>query len=290
MAGDFNEAVKSLSLLNFSDYLHKVFGDETAQNVFRTFQQMGLPVPVHPKEFLVGHEGTTILLNPYGLVVRIEHKNFTSSPQHPEYWRFDRINDNPWILQPLGSIDVGAAVIEICPGTPIEQDQEIVERLAERLAMHEIDFWDAELGNVGRIPIGDSEDWISVVIDRLGVRWREVSNAPRWIDELDMMREEIETEDATAAIEKFYAPLRQSFKECFPDAQKMQQFWNLCLGHEQEGKLVAGWNAASPNVAMGEKTIAAVEISKNYAVRLQATVQSVSSAAPAVLQSRPQSV
>ncbi|MCK5518718.1 MAG: hypothetical protein KAI61_04820, partial [Alphaproteobacteria bacterium] len=100
----FNQTAEALPKTDFVDYLLEKFGDKaTASAVLDAFEKMGIPAPESRDEFMDGAAGVLVFLNRYGLVIRIEH----------EY--LGRINDSPWVLKPIASIDADEAIFEICP-------------------------------------------------------------------------------------------------------------------------------------------------------------------------------
>ena len=256
----FNEAAESIPHADFVNYLKDKFDDNTAREVLEIFKKIGLPAPADGKEFLRGSEGALIFLNPYGLVMRIEYRNTETA--HTAY-PFDRINDSPWIIQPLASIDAGKATIEIIPGVRFEEKETNSDYLVCKLREQSVNFWDAGRPNTGRVPMKTPKfpDGIPVVIDRLAVRKLSESVAP-----LKRALETAEAKEAAEAEEKLYAPLRQSLSEAWTDPQKMQQFWRLCQSYVRDGKLVAGWNEQRVH---NIKTDRAANTAKEYESKLR---------------------
>jgi hypothetical protein len=196
---------------------------------------MGLPVPESSDEFMEGTEGGLVFLNKYGLVMRIEAiipGNCFCTPE--------RVNDSGWVLQPLASLEAGLAMVELCPGTHLERHYSNSERLRDQLRRERIDFWDDGTRNCGVLPVKTLRfpEGVTVVIDRLAVKRLSQSTAPI----AQAFKEE--AQEAAAAQEKLYAPLREALKAALPDARKMKQFWELCESYVRDGKLVSGWNEA----------------------------------------------
>ena len=121
LQSDFNGAAYALPKTDFVHYLQCKFGDNaTACAVLDTFEKMGIPAPESLDGFRNGAEGFLVFLNPYGVVIRIEQKSdFKESYVTP-----DRIDDSPWVLKPLASIDAGNAIIEVCPGCSLDVNEE----------------------------------------------------------------------------------------------------------------------------------------------------------------------
>ena len=161
----FNQDVDFLPDTDFINYLQYKFEDKaTISTVLDVFEKMGQPAPESWDEYMNGSEGVLVFLNRFGIVLRIEKVNdFSTSRVMPE-----RINDSPWILRPLASINAGNTVIEICPGCFPEQDEGQAAFLVDRLREQNIDFCDSKLPNIGRIPFKTPRfpEGASVVIDR----------------------------------------------------------------------------------------------------------------------------
>jgi hypothetical protein len=271
---DFNSEVAGQGMKTpFYAYLAEIFDTETALKVAGVFQKLGLPVPQDEKEFLMGTEGGLVFLNRYGMVIRIENANSARSP-----FKADRINDSPWILQPLASLDAGKAVIELCPGCHSSDDDADVSYLYEALLKQGTAFWDSGLPNVGRLPFKTPQfpEGVPVVIDRLSVR--KLSDSVKPVQQALMNVNDDEVREATEAQERLYAPLRLAFDEGWTDSAKMPQFWAFCQQCVQEGKLVAGWNEGAGFRGRTFKTDAAIETAKHYENRLQSDLPATTSA------------
>lgn len=241
----FNQ--KSMSC--FIGYLERMFGRETAGVVDRVLRKLGLPVPEHYGEYLAATEGALLFLNDHGIVIRIEN----GIPDGAE-----RINSNPRILQPLGSIKAGSAIIEICPGChPCEIRQQAYD-LQDHLMQDGVRFWDIKLINVGILPLKTPAfpEGVPVVIDRLAVDWLTESVAP--VAEALERRVDHQKE--------IYGDLQTQFSAAWPDGnedpdtEKMQAFWEACRAAHDRGLLVAGWNEghAIPGKVMSVRNAARV--------------------------------
>ena len=235
------KAAAHLPNTDFAVYLSSTFDRKTAIKVLDAFKKMSLPAPQTSSESVQATEGSLVFLNRHGVVIRIEQKNTRNSPSGLSS---DRINDSAWILKPLASIDLGRAVIEICPGCNRETNSANVAYLCTQLRIQNIDYWDAGTRNNGLLPIKTPSfpKGIPVVIDRLAVK--------RLADSIKPIRQALNevASEAQLAQEILYAPLRRAFDQAWPDAQKMEQFWKLCTLYVAEGKLIAGWKA-SPDPA-----------------------------------------
>lgn len=267
-ASEFNG--KSPAIARYTDffkYLKGKFGEEAAEQVVETFQKMMLPVPEKAKEFIRGCEGGHIFLNKYGLVIRIENK----VTRHG-YMISDRINDNPWIVKPLASIDAGNAVIEICPGCQLDRYESNVAYVHSKLRTQGVEYWDStSVRNNGLRPFKTAifPRGIPIVIDRLAVKLLSDGVAPIMHSLWDAA-----DKDAAEADKFLYAPLVKAWQEAWqdpatlPDKEKMQAFFALCEQHLCEGKLVAGWNDTNMHEEI-EVASDVYDAAKAYDQRLQ---------------------
>lgn len=217
---------------------------------------MGLPLPQR-EALLTGTEGVLILLDHYGLVIRLERLH--------AIWNGDRIDNNPHILQPLLQRRLTKNVVmEICPGTKTTTDTAYPFDLKKALERAGIDFWDDQTGNVGILPGAD----VPVVIDRLAAKHMEgrVAKLRRTLaakkenPQADLYR------DLRAAAARAWPA-----KVSKPDAAAMQQFMALCLRKKAEGVLVAGWQERDPAVKVypASKADMATLAGRAYAVQIQ---------------------
>jgi hypothetical protein len=274
----FNEAAEALPQTAFTDSLQDyLFDCETTRNVIKAFQQMGLPAPEQHNEFMHGSEGRVVFLNDYGLVIRIEENN-------------SRINDSPWVLQPIASIKAGEAVIEICPAVHFEPDERNRDALRELLLQDGIKFWDPGAKNMGRLPIKTPHfpDGVPVVIDRPSV-YRLTEDSMELREALLRKKQDdaAKYREAAEIQKKLYAPLQQLFRECWSEPRRMERFWKECASFVQQGKLVAGWNETDDDSVNEGKTSYAAGVAHHYAARLKSGQQpSSSSTVQAVRQSR----
>jgi hypothetical protein len=229
---------------DFFRCLSAKFDRQTAVEAIGYFRKVGLPPPKDSIEFLRGETGVLAFLNEYGLVIRIEASCTKWQTEYP-----DRIDDNPWIIKPLASIDAGEAVIEICPGIHQSESKEQNEELRALLDEQNIYFWDYKFSNIGRQPIKTVRfpEGVPVVVDRLATR-RLTEGLKPISDALQVLKDEVAEEQR-----KFYEPLRHAFTEGWTNPKKMGQFWALCRNYVQEGKLVAGWNERQPKEAVLEQ-------------------------------------
>ena len=268
---EFKKAV-GLPEKGFADYLEEKFDKDTAREVLKVFEQMGLPAPRNASEFMDGEEGAVVFLNRYGVSIRIEH----SASMHQS----DRINETPFILQPLATIPMGRATIEICPGATIDQANAADRNfLIATLNKQKIKFWDDGLTNIGRLPYKTESfpDGIPVVIDRLSVFKKADEIKP--VQELSSSHRKDKTSEVVDidvggelmdVQEILYGGLRRCFEASWPDAQKMTDFWKMCRHALQEGILIDGWNAEARESLGPRKNVAATSAA-SYESRLQSS-------------------
>ncbi|MBI3440262.1 MAG: hypothetical protein HY052_00375 [Proteobacteria bacterium] len=288
IASEFNsQATGKLPKTDFGNYLAEEFGYETAVQVVDVFQKLKLPVPQNSDEFLNGNEGCVVFSNKHGVVLRIEQKWVIEMN-----WDSDKVPDSPWILKPLASIETDKAKVEICPGCHADGVGKDGAYLYSQLRLQNIDYWDVDIGNFGRLPITSPRfpAGIPVVIDRGAVKKMDKgvlppqqvkkilhTSPPHLKKKTEVMAAD---QEATEAQEKLYAPLRQAFEAAWPsgqsapsDVQKMEQFWTLCERFLQDRKLVVGWNDTK-----GWKSTVVVETAKHYEERVRLTVEPARSA------------
>lgn len=221
----------------FIRYLRTQFDAETADEVIVMIRKLLLPLPQDGKELLAGREGGLIFSNDYGVVIRIEHRE----PQL--MGDLLRVNDNPWVLRPLGSFAAGTAVIEICPGCHSAKSEAQAEQVEEYLKKTGLAYWDCGMHNTGLLPFQTVlfPDGMPIVIDRLAV------------SKLEAGLKDIKAALAAARLDN--DPQETLYKELYtsllnacpsgsntPDPQKMKDFWQLCRQKTNEGLLIAGWN------------------------------------------------
>jgi hypothetical protein len=248
-------------LLPQTDFVHYLrfnpqceFSERTVREVLKTFQQLGLPAPEKNEEFLWAAEGGLVFLDRYGMVIRLEKKNL------------GRINSDPFVLQPVASIDAGDVVVEICPACNFADNPAVVAELVERLLNNGIKFHDASIRNVGYLPIKSAvfPKGVPMVIDRPAVH--------RLSENIEPVRQLLTYRLAKKEVEKIYIPLRRGFNKCWPEAQNMKQFWNLCQSYVKKEKLVTGWNKEGANKVEYESAGEAAASAKAYEARLKAVI------------------
>lgn len=233
--------------------------EKSALAVIQVYDRLGLPLPVLG-ETGPGTEGWLVFLNDFGLLLRIETvKRFESRES------FDRINDDPDILQPILTFPAGHFVAELCPGVGPGKAED-VSILCRKLSARGIKFWDARLPNIGRIPVRTQQfpDGKPVVIDRLGVRYMSHPNLSihGWLSWLSMAHR---SRDVQAA---FYAPLRQAFQKAVSSKNPpdLDAAWALARQLKSEGRLLSSWD----KLKAGSTRKCLPECGRNYAQHLKA--------------------
>ncbi len=238
---------------DFFKDLKRKFGEESALKVLDAFEKINLPPPTIGNQFLKSNEGALVFVNKYGVVIRLE-------PQTPEKNYYVRVSDSGCILEPLGSIDAGTAVIEICPGCDVEKDETSIEQMKEQLKGEGLVFSDDQLENLGRLHTDDARfpKGLLLILDRLAVS--------KMKEDLKIVKNEI-TEEARKEQERFTAPLHKAFKEGLADSSKMNTFWELLERCVAEGEIIRGWNDNSDffdKIEYLSKTSRAEEVAKAY--------------------------
>lgn len=218
--------------------LHMRDGGKTAKAVVRVFTALALPMPDCRNDFSEATEGALVFSSTYGVVIRIEH-----AALHPQ--SATRINDNPWILQPLATFRAGKAVVEVCPGVDTTKDHDDLIAVDCGLRRTGVNFWDAgngfdgkyNTGNVGILPFKTPEfpKGIPVMIDRLAAT--QLTKSVKGIK--DALAEMGVKADPQKAL---YAALRKELRAAYGDAAAMKKFWKLCEKQTQKGLLIAGWD------------------------------------------------
>ncbi|MCE9507933.1 MAG: hypothetical protein K8R48_06440 [Alphaproteobacteria bacterium] len=269
LASAFNDkAARQLPETEFFADLKNRFDVPTAVMVAEFFKRMELPAPQNKAEFLSSTDGALVFLNNYGLVIRIETPTTFAGGEYEGV----RVDDNAWVLKPLASFKAGKSVIEICPGGYQSQGAQYNEALRDSLKEQGLHFWDYKFSNIGLIPVKtvNFPRGIHVVIDRLAVAKLSESVAP--------VREALKAlhDEAAAAVENFYAPMRKGLSDAWSDPKKVGEFWALCQKGVKEGKLVPGWNAPVEDEVYYErcdhgnndKIYAAKKAAEAYATRM----------------------
>jgi hypothetical protein len=234
-----------------------------------TLGHLQLPIPECGEDFAAGSEGTLMFSNLYGVVIRVEEEK-------------ERIDDSPWVMQPLGRFKVGHRTLEICPALRNSYNIKDVALLVKNLERTGIHFFDDCIHNVGLLPYTTPEfpEGVPVVIDRGGVKVRQHEENGAKIALEDMG---VETDPQ----EKLYGPLRRALKDAWPagapapDAKKVTRFWELCRESVEQNKWVAGWTQdrteikhiiASPDVADDDEHEEKSEKAKNAALRYDQSI------------------
>ena len=238
---------------DFVKYIKWKFGEETAQQVLDAFDKINLPAPTRDTHYLASNEGCLVFLNKYGAVIRVE-------AQIPEKNYYARVNDSGCILQPLGSIDAGQAIIEICPGCTVEKDEASIEYLKELLKDEGLVFSDPQLENIGRLYTDNPKfpKGVLLIIDRLAVS--------KMTKDVKIVKNAL-IEEAKKEQERLSAPFCKAFKEGLVDNSKMNEFWELVESYAAEGKFIAGCNDKSEffdEIGFFSKTSRAEEVAKSY--------------------------
>lgn len=250
-------------MTDFTEDLIETFGAETANAVQMMYSLLCLPSPDGHDEYLTSQEGMIVLLSQFGLVIRIEAKEESLSYEMGSGWQ--RVDDHPLVLQTLGSVDCGKALVEICPAVPVGLDQETLDLLAEDLKQDGINYHDKYGPNSGYI-INDGKK-TPLVIDRLGVA--RLGEGRKSAQELLQKHGDPQGK---------FQPLRDAFSHAINQPtmkskrRSLQYFMNLCRQFKENGDLVCGWEKSpdgrDANLGVDHKTLEAQHAARNYATKM----------------------
>ncbi len=257
LSGIFNKKAAAPVKVPDTEFFHAVqgmFGDDACRKVAETFEGLQLPPPVKATEYLSSLDGFIVFLNEFGIVLRIEISD--SDPDRSAI--ADRVENNPFILSPLLSVNAGSATVEICAGVHQEEDKGRIQDTADYLKNMDYRFWDRKFSNAGRLPVKTPHfpEGVTVVIDRGAVE--DLSESTRSVRELlervfkrDKIRQEVQR-----AQKELYQPIKKALALLWKnrgDASYAEAAWSLCRRYVAEGKLVAGWTAPQSEEAKNEK-------------------------------------
>jgi hypothetical protein len=256
---DFNENAAD-GETDFESYANAWFGRETTREIMGVLKKLGIAAPAYDDEYLNGTEGPLVLLNRYGLVLRIEDKESEIGGK--------RIDGSAWAVPALVSIPAGQAVIELTPGGWPDENVETHRFLRTALDLEAVYLWDMKYSNFVRQTVKTEHfpEGAPGVSDRLAMTRMSSTLAEPNPDIQAMAAEVLE------AREKLFAPLKQAFAEGWDDPAKMPAFWKMAEEYVRDGKLVAGWN--DPALTQG-KTQDAAKTAARYEERAKLVEEGV---------------
>ncbi len=234
------------------------FDPPTIEKIIYTLEQLQVPLPQKPDEFMRGTHGALIFDDYCGLLIRIEK---AGTSQYGE-----RVNGHRFVLQPLRSFDLGEAVIEVVPGTHVSYKKEQLWEVESALETTPYHLSDRSVGNTGFLPLKTPEfpNGYPVVIDRAAV---ECLTEETW-----------EIAEALYRIKddqrKFYTPYRLALLDAWPegapsaDTAKIKAFREMCKEGRRRGDLVQGWHQADLADVEDPKTVIASKTATAYRRRL----------------------
>ncbi len=257
----------------FYKKLEQRFDPDTAQKVCDFFEQMDLPIPVRREEFMQGTDGELVFAEDYGCVIRVEHQENNMKRGTV---------DHPLMIQPLGSVEINNAVVEIVPGTDTttrEKQSRYVGKSFQKQGYH---FWDDKPSNVGILPQYSVSFpfGVPVSIDRGSVN--QVFGAAAKFKGIVKFNSDRHTRAAAKAQKQLYGAIQASFdaavtqnpqtKDIIVNKVAVKEFWDMCKQGVADKKLIAGWKRGKmPIGADGvrwKKEDRAVVISSHYKKRL----------------------
>ncbi len=163
----------------FALNLEKYFGFGPSREVLNTLEKLQIPLPQRKEQYVCGTDGILIFSNEHAVVVRIELQDELSVRNQAivnrkckgaaKDMKRIRIDDSPWVLQPLGSISGSGYKIEIMPGVNFESDPARNRRVYRGMLAEGNHYWDSRVDNIGRLPFLTPEfpEGVPVVIDRM---------------------------------------------------------------------------------------------------------------------------
>ncbi|MBI1214249.1 MAG: hypothetical protein GC185_00355 [Alphaproteobacteria bacterium] len=175
IANKFNDYARWERLKTpFATGLSLRFPEATVLEVIKKLEDLQIPLPENNRQYLSATDGALMFSNSHGVVIRIEQSNGKG------YNSASRSDDSAWMLQPLGSLEAGNAVIEICPGVEFEERDVESRKLYWKMWGDGFQYWDDRIDNAGRLPFKSPEfpEGVPVVIDRLAVNRLTDSIAP----------------------------------------------------------------------------------------------------------------
>jgi hypothetical protein len=151
----------------FEKALKARFKPGTVKEIINTIEKLQVPLPRDDTQFLTSQEGVLIFSNRHGVMLRIE-KEWGGIPDDEGFLigTAVRANDSAWMLQPLGAVKTGEAVVEIIPGIHYEKNDAESRRLYWKMWSDGYTYWDDRIDNIGRLPKLPGPD-VAVIVDRL---------------------------------------------------------------------------------------------------------------------------
>ena len=223
----------------FLSDLSETFCAESADTVRRFFDVLGIPLPGGYEEYIDSLEGSLVFLDRYGLVLRIEARDSSLCREFGNDWQ--RVNDHPLVLRPIGSVYSPKAVIEICPAVHVGTDIETSKKLGENLKRDGISYFDQYPQNSGYIAQPDGR-MVAVVVDRLSCTYLN--------DERPGYHELAARHGDPQAL---FDPLRAAFDHAMnqKNLKSMRRslgfFLSECEHFQRKGHLVCSWHGSAEN-------------------------------------------
>ncbi len=242
----------------FEKALKARFKPDTVTQILDTLEKMQIPLPQDDTQYLTSQEGVLIFSNRHGVMLRIE-KEWGGIPDDEGFLigTAVRANDSAWMLQPLGAVKTGEAVVEIIPGIHYESNDAESRKLYWKMWADGYSYWDDRIDNIGRLPKLPGPD-VAVIVDRLAAsqlhsgleaarRALEVLKGERNLykyrspirvepspnsdlrQEWDQMVEEVlkrkpSIEGASKYDVESYEAFKRDYKSFWPDGQKAPDF------------------------------------------------------------------
>lgn len=202
---------------DFELALTRKFDDTTYRKTSNFFEMTGMPAPDSFEQFLSATAGFIVFNTMAGLVIRVEVKHYDTAVVS------DRVS-HPLVLQPLGSIDLGNTVIEVCPATRLGAQLDDCKDIDFNLREDGFELDDHQAANLGYLPNGQL-----VVIDRPAVVQlsHDCASAQELLEKY-------------GDPQSFYNSLRKSFRRGLA-AGDLRGFMQDAVHAKERGLLVPGW-------------------------------------------------
>jgi len=224
-------------------------GTESAEEIKKFFDGMGLPVPDDGEYYCGTGSRYLVFLSDYGVVIRM-----TPNSSLMEF-------DNPHFLKSLFTRKAGNHQIDIDPGIECPaSDQETNEIYKMLWTKFSIMVGDGRPHNLGFLP--DSKLRYPVMID-LDPEWTKrlvrldeaavsrLTKAVQTAKRLFLRTEDINMQEDINPQDEFFAPLKEIIDESWPANQNApvldgsQRILQACKDFKSAGKLVSPWKTDS---------------------------------------------
>lgn len=218
--------------------------------------KLDLPEAGAAAYLLTYNRGRMLLLEDYGLVIRIDIKDRDKAPA-PEH---------DLILKPLKTFEHKDAVVSILPAVKIldlgKNALKTAGKLKSRLADDGIHYWDVQVENTGLIYSKSQDKKVAIVLDRDAIKPLD-SFARTWTTIRQVFAGKAKRNTAENGLQDIFAPLTRKLEQGLKDGN-LEDFYIAAKAMKDEGTLVCGWQD-SPQDFDYSKTNSAKQRSRTYA-------------------------